>query len=382
MDRNCVKANNRDGYHHYFKLLHAKIQQYNVEPRYIYNMDKKGFLIGITSRQKRVFSKQLWEQKRVTAGLQDGSQEWITVLATICADGSLLDLAVIYKEKGKLCSSWVHNVEAGRHQVFSTTSPTGWSNDNVGLAWLEQVFDCLTKRKAQSSYRILIIDGHGSHLTRKFLSYCLANKILLCVLPPHSTHSLQPLDIVLFLPLLTAYSVRLSQHLQCSMGLLPVKKGDFFALFWDAYIISFTAANIYKAFEATGVKPCNAGAVLKRFETPPQQQDEDTEIGEHGDGDSWRQVHKLFDAAVPNKAGIKAKRLSAALHSFQAKNEVVWLKNEGLKQSLATKDKHKHKSRPPPLQQRKEFHLKAVFWSPSTIRKAFVCEDVKQRKKE
>jgi hypothetical protein len=90
----------------------------------------------------------------------------------------------------------------------------------------------------------------------------------------------------------------------------------------------------------------------------------------------------LFDAAVPNKAGIKAKRLSAALHSFQAKNKVIRLKIEGLKQSLASKDKHKHKSRPLPLQQRKEFHLKAVFWLPSTIREAFVCEDIEQCKKE
>ena len=122
--------------------------------------------------------------------------------------------------------------------------------------------------------------------------------------------------------------------------------------------------------------------MLKRFETPPQQQDKDTEIGEHGDGDSWRQVRKLFDAAVPNKAGVEAKRLSAALHSFQAKNEVVRFENQGLKHSLASKDKHKHKSKPLPLQQRKEFHSKAVFWSPSTIREAFVREDVEQREKE
>jgi hypothetical protein len=75
MDRNRVKADNKDSYHHYFKLFHAKIRQYNVELRHIYNMDEKGFLIGITPRQKRVFSRQLWEQKRVIAGLQDGSRE-------------------------------------------------------------------------------------------------------------------------------------------------------------------------------------------------------------------------------------------------------------------------------------------------------------------
>jgi hypothetical protein len=173
-------------------------------------MDKKGFLIGITSRQKRAFPQQLWKQKRVTAGLQDGSQACITVLATVCTNGSFLDPAVIFKGKGALWSGWVHNIEVRKHQVFCTTSLSGWPNDNVGLAWLEQVFDWHTKCKAWLKYRILIVDSHGSHLTKEFLRYCLAQKILFCILLPHSTYSLQPLDIVLFLPLLTAYLAELS----------------------------------------------------------------------------------------------------------------------------------------------------------------------------
>jgi hypothetical protein len=59
IDRDHIKADNRDSYCHYFELLYPKIRQYNVKPRYIYNMDEKGFLIGNTSRQKRIFSKQL-----------------------------------------------------------------------------------------------------------------------------------------------------------------------------------------------------------------------------------------------------------------------------------------------------------------------------------
>jgi hypothetical protein len=57
----------------------------------------------------------------VTAGLQDSSREWITVLATVCADGSAIDSGVIFEAKGELCSGWVHNVEVGEHQVFFTT---------------------------------------------------------------------------------------------------------------------------------------------------------------------------------------------------------------------------------------------------------------------
>jgi hypothetical protein len=33
------------------------MQEYDVEPRNTYNMDEKGFFVGITTRSKRVFSK-------------------------------------------------------------------------------------------------------------------------------------------------------------------------------------------------------------------------------------------------------------------------------------------------------------------------------------
>ena len=75
MDRNRHQADSEYSYRLYFELLHRKIQKYNVDARHIYNMDEKGFLVGITSRSKRVFSKQLWQQKKVTAALQDINRE-------------------------------------------------------------------------------------------------------------------------------------------------------------------------------------------------------------------------------------------------------------------------------------------------------------------
>jgi hypothetical protein len=84
----------------------------------------------------------------------------------------------------------------------------GWTNNKSSLAWFKQVFNCGTKAKARSSYWLLILDGHGSHLTMDFIEYCDQNKILLAIYPPHSTHMLQPLDIVMFKPLATAYSTR------------------------------------------------------------------------------------------------------------------------------------------------------------------------------
>jgi hypothetical protein len=61
MDRKRYKADLGAKYSLYFKLLHAKMQEYEVQPTYIYNMDEKGFQIGLLRRSKRVFDKVLYD---------------------------------------------------------------------------------------------------------------------------------------------------------------------------------------------------------------------------------------------------------------------------------------------------------------------------------
>ncbi|KAF1967339.1 hypothetical protein BU23DRAFT_483819, partial [Bimuria novae-zelandiae CBS 107.79] len=63
-------------------------------------------------------------------------------------------------------------------------------NNNIGLAWLEQVFNCYTKEKACRSWRLLILHGHGSYITIDFIKYYTQNRILLIVFRPYSTHTL------------------------------------------------------------------------------------------------------------------------------------------------------------------------------------------------
>jgi transposase len=184
-------------YRLYFDLLHEKMALYNIQTCNTYNMDEKGFLIGILGRSKRLFSREMWEKKEVTAALQDGEREFITCLAAICADGSALPPGIIFAAKANLRDTWVAGIEAGKHDVFCCTSSTGWSNNEIGMAWLEQVFQRATKEKAKRDYRLLIVDGHGSHLTMDFINYCDTHRIILAILPPHSTHTLQPLDVVI-----------------------------------------------------------------------------------------------------------------------------------------------------------------------------------------
>jgi hypothetical protein len=199
------------------------------------------------------------------------------------------------------------------------------------------VFDRSTAEKARSSYRLLILDGYGSHLTMEFIEYCDAHKILLMIFSTHSTYSLQPLDVVMFKPLSSAYSSELSQHLHRSQGLIPVTKGDFFPLFWPAWGASFTSKNALSSFEATGVVPLNADAVLKRFRNTTSDQDETLRLEPEGDKSSWRQLCQVFDAAVEDSTEESSRRLGASLHSLQVQNELLHHENEGLCNALTFK---------------------------------------------
>ncbi|KAF1931648.1 uncharacterized protein M421DRAFT_417415, partial [Didymella exigua CBS 183.55] len=58
----------------YFKLLHNKIAEYNTQPKNIYNIDEKGFIIGVSGRSKRVFKKLLFGRRQYNQSLHNGNR--------------------------------------------------------------------------------------------------------------------------------------------------------------------------------------------------------------------------------------------------------------------------------------------------------------------
>jgi hypothetical protein len=157
METGRHQADSGDKYRLYFELLHQKMAQYDVEPENTYNMDEKGFAIGVTGRSKRISDRLLFGKKQFKQSLHDGNREWVTLLATICGDGSHLPPGIIFPAAGRVIqSSWVHSIDPQKHSIHFTTSSNGWTNNDLGLTWLEQVFDRYTKAKARRKWRLLM----------------------------------------------------------------------------------------------------------------------------------------------------------------------------------------------------------------------------------
>jgi len=65
----------------------------------------------------------------------------------------------------------------------------------------------LTHLADQMQRRLLIMDGHSSHITANMIAYCMRHAIDLLILPPHTSYVLQPLDVSVFSPLKRALAV-------------------------------------------------------------------------------------------------------------------------------------------------------------------------------
>jgi hypothetical protein len=372
IDSNRHNADSGEKYKAYFNLLHSKITKYGVEPQHTYNMDEKGFLLGITGRSKRIFNRALYESRQVRQSIQDGSREWISLMACICADGSTVDPALIYRSTAEtLQSSWVEEIDVNSHRVFITSSTSGWSNNEIGLQWLIQVFDRCTKQKARRQWRLLILDGHGSHVTMDFINYCDQNKILLAIFPPHATHTLQPLDVCVFKSLSAAYSHQLTTYLYRSQGLVTVAKKDFFTLLWSAWTTSVTPQLIMRAFKCTGISPPDPTPILSRFNpAPPPEQDSRERSTSVLSASDWRKIDRLLKVVADTGDSKEARKLSRTIHSISTQKQLQDVEIQGLQEALKTKKRRKIKGKTLPLGQPDEWQGGAVFWSPARVQRA------------
>ena len=129
--------------------------------------------------------------------------------------------------------------------VLITTAEPGYSNDWLALQWIKH-FDKHSRNIRKGAWRLLIMDGHGSHHTREFLEYCDAHNIIPFGLPSLTTHLLQPLDVCMFQPLKHWHSEAINKAIQ--NGDETFSKVEFLAAFNTFRAEAFKSTTITSAY--------------------------------------------------------------------------------------------------------------------------------------
>ena len=251
----------------WFRLVDNMRAKYGIQDCDLYNFDETGFAMGIVRAQMVVTrSDRVGKPKAI----QPGNREWATAICCAAADGHVVPpflcvagrfhLAAWYSS-GYILADWV-----------VTTTHNGWTDNSSGLEWLKH-FDRHTRVRQRGHWRMLILDGHESHVNAEFDEYCKANKIVPLCLPSHSSHLTQPLDVGVFAPLKKAYGAEISFLIRANVT--HITKDDFFLAFRAAFRAAFTKSNIEGGFRGAGLVPFNPDVVISKLDiklrtpTPP-----------------------------------------------------------------------------------------------------------------
>ncbi|KJZ69566.1 hypothetical protein HIM_11044 [Hirsutella minnesotensis 3608] len=242
----------------WYDRVAATKQKWGILDEDVYNFDETGFQMGVAATA-RVLTR---SDRRGRAILtQPGNREWVTVIESINCQGWALPAKVIFQGKLHQASWYESGVPDDWHIAVSEN---GWTSDDLALNWLKEVFDPNTRRRTVGTHRLLILDGHGSHVTPEFDKYCTANSIVVLQMPAHSSHLLQPLDVGCFSPLKTIYGRKVQEKMLA--GIHHIDKQDFLPMYLDARRQALSPSNIRSGFMATGLFPFDPNRVLSRLQ--------------------------------------------------------------------------------------------------------------------
>ena len=104
------------------------------------------------------------------------------------------------------------------------------------------VFEPSTRPVDSTLRRLLIMDGHGSHITANVIAFCMKHAIDLLILPPHTSHKLQPLDVSIFAPLKRALAAETDAGSRLDSG--RIQRVEWTEMYIRARKRAFTSLNI------------------------------------------------------------------------------------------------------------------------------------------
>lgn len=133
----------------------------------------------------------------------------------------------------------------------------GWTSDDQCRFWFENVLvpQINEKRLTPDEKILLIFDGHHSHLTDELFDLGTVHNIDFYLLPAHTTHKLQPLDVGCFGPMQRKWVERV-EEIVLETG-HRLERDDFVVEYLQVRDQAVTKQVIEAAWRKTGLVPFN-----------------------------------------------------------------------------------------------------------------------------
>ncbi|CAM4816935.1 unnamed protein product [Rotaria magnacalcarata] len=142
----------------------------------------------------------------------------------------------------------------------------GWIDSCSFEYWLKEMFIPATAHLNRPV--LLIMDGHNAHVNLNIINLMKQHNIVCLILPPHCTHSLQPIDVVLFNNVKIDWCDIVKNYFKS--GHKSIRNADIPRLMKRLFIEkqSFSTTRIVSSFSRSGIWPFNEHAMVDKVVTP------------------------------------------------------------------------------------------------------------------
>ena len=255
-----AKSVTKENLDKYFQNLKQILDKHNLHncPELIYNVDESGFSPEHNPQKIATIKGQ------TPQAITSPRSTMVTCIGACNALGTALPPYIIHKGK-RLTNELREGCSPG---AGFDISPSGWSNSIIFQNYLKNHFLKYCQRQPEKPI-LLLYDGSTTHINVELVEWAMTENIVLFVLPPHSSHHLQPLDVGCFKPLKSAYDSLAHQFLKRHPG-QNINRYSMTALICQAYTTALTPKNIQISFNKTGIWPLNPGIIQQHIFKPAE----------------------------------------------------------------------------------------------------------------
>ena len=171
------------------------------KPENIYNIDETNISLEHNDNPPKVVFNRGSNAQAITSPRGQN----VTLIGSGNAQGKFLPPYYVFPGK-RWNPVFIENTCAG---TSGEMSENGWSNTVIFNNFLRDHFVKYVNPSARSNPVLVLFDGHKSHVNLALQEWGRANNVIFFILPPHTSHLLQPLDVGCFAPLkVTTENVR------------------------------------------------------------------------------------------------------------------------------------------------------------------------------
>jgi hypothetical protein len=191
-----------------------------------------------------------------------GDNEKIQYTVNSCgnAAGDYMPPFILFKSKRDLHKEWTEN---GPENAIYATSPSGWMETEQFIQWFKEFVKHVREIRKLEGPIILCFDGHKSHISIDLIDLALANNIRLNLLPPHSSHEYQPMDVGVFGPAKVAMKKIVTQF-YVNTRFSKITKAHFTHLMSLLHKVAFHPEHIVAGFRKSGLYPLSKELITEK----------------------------------------------------------------------------------------------------------------------